>query len=88
MLARGVVVMETRQEAVTRQQCLCPEPTHAVLTAGEQNITHGTSVRREEMKEKEKKEGQWLRQLVSNDVSHLMVLVLFNSRSKEKTCKR
>lgn len=49
MLARSVVVMVTGQEAVTGQQCLCPEPTHAVLTAGEQNVTHCASVvRREE----------------------------------------
>lgn len=50
VLASGVVVMVTGQEAVTGQQCLRPKPTHAVLTAGEQNITHCTSVRREEGK--------------------------------------
>lgn len=32
--------MVTRQETVTRQQRLSPKPTHIVLTAGEQNITH------------------------------------------------
>lgn len=50
VLARSVVVMVTRQEAVTRQERLCPESTHAVLTAGEQNVTHGASVMREEGK--------------------------------------
>lgn len=54
MLTTVVVVMVTGQEAVTRQQRLCPEPAHAVLTAGEQNVTHSTSVRREEGKDNSK----------------------------------
>lgn len=57
LLARSRVVIVTGQEAVTWQQRLCPEPTHAVLTAGEQNVTHCTSVRREEAKGRGIKEG-------------------------------
>ena len=48
VLAKSVVVMVTREETVTRQQCLCPEPADAVLTAGEQNIADCTSIRRKE----------------------------------------
>lgn len=55
VLASGVVVMVIGKKAVTRQQRLCPKPTHAVLTAGEQNITHCTSVRRGEGKGKGKR---------------------------------
>lgn len=43
VLPSSVVVMETRQKAVPRQERLCPEPAHAVLTAGEQNVAHCTS---------------------------------------------
>lgn len=50
LLVRSIVVMVTRQEAVTRQQCLCPQATHAVLTTGEQNITYCTPVWHEEAK--------------------------------------
>lgn len=43
VLPSSVVVMETGQKAVPRQERLCPEPAHAVLTAGEQNVAHRTS---------------------------------------------
>lgn len=63
--ASGVVVMVPGQEAVTWQQRLCPEPTHAVLTAGEQNVAHCTSARRDRgqgrWKRKGNDEGFWLK---------------------------
>lgn len=36
----------TREEVVTWQQRLCPKTTHAVLTAGEQNVAHCASAQR------------------------------------------
>lgn len=42
--ASSGIVMVTGQKVVTWQQRLCPETTYAVLTAGEQNVTHCTSV--------------------------------------------
>lgn len=47
VLSSTVVVMETGQKAVPRQERLCPEPAHAVLTAGEQNVAHCTSGQRD-----------------------------------------
>lgn len=48
VLAGSEVVMVTREMAVTWKESLGPEPAHTVLTAGEQNITHCTSVRGDE----------------------------------------
>lgn len=42
--ASSEIIMMTRQKVVAWQQRLCPETTHAVLTAGEQNVAHCASV--------------------------------------------
>ena len=43
LVVARVIVLESRQQAVTWQQCLRPETTHTVLAAGQEHVAHRTS---------------------------------------------
>lgn len=80
VLPSSVVVMETGQKAVPRQERLCPEPAHAVLTAGEQNVAHGTSGWRDV--------GKINFRLKSAGSSKVMVFLFFTSCAESTTQKQ
>lgn len=82
--ASAEIVLMTREKVVTWQQRLCPETTHAVLTAGEQNVTHGASAQRRGGEKK----GQRQRTRGYDDVTvTLQILVSLCSDSTDSTAE-
>lgn len=72
--ASSEIIVMTRQKVVPWQQRLCPETTHAVLTAGEQNVAHCASAHGDGGREKK----SWQRIHIHICVSSHVLVYCYN----------